>query len=111
MEIQFKTGKLQKTCTDAKSMMKTHGPERTKILRRRLDQLHAAPSLAVMKGLPGGCHELSGDRKGTLAIALDGPYRLILEPAENPPPQLADGGLNWDAVTAIRILQVENYHG
>ncbi|MFV2072007.1 MAG: type II toxin-antitoxin system RelE/ParE family toxin [Thermoanaerobaculales bacterium] len=110
MEIQFKSSKLRKNYTQAKAIMKTHGPERGKILKRRLFQLQAAPSLAVMKTLPGNCHELSGDRKGTLAIALDGPFRLIFEPAEDPPPALEDGGLDWDAVTAIRILEVENYH-
>jgi proteic killer suppression protein len=110
MEIQFKTDKLRKSCTDAKVMIKTHGPERAKILRRRLDQLLAAPTLAVMRGLPGKCHGLSGDQNGTLAIALDGPYRLIFEPAVNPPPQLADGGLDWQEVTAVRVLEVENYH-
>ena len=110
MEIQFKSEKLRKNCTQAKAIMKTHGPERGKILGRRLDQLQAAPKLAVMKVLPGNCHELSGDRKGTLAIALDGPFRLIFEPAEDPPPRLEDGGLDWDAVKIIRILEVENYH-
>ncbi len=110
MEIQFKTGKLRKSCTDAKMMVRTHGPKRAKILRRRLDQILAAPTLAVMRELPGKCHELSGDRGETLAIALEGPYRLIFEPAENPPPQLADGGLDWQAVTAVRVLEVENYH-
>jgi proteic killer suppression protein len=110
MEIQFKSSKLRKNCTQAKAIMKTHGPERGKILKRRLFQLQAAPSLATMKTLPGNCHELSSDRKGTLAISLDGPFRLIFEPAEDPPPALEDGGLDWDAVTAIRILEVENYH-
>lgn len=110
MEIQFKTGKLRKSCTDAKVMMKTHGPKRAKILRRRFDQLLAAPTLEVMRGLPGNCHELSGNRVGTLAIALDGPYRLIFEPAGNPRPQLEDGGLDWQGVTAVRVLEVENYH-
>jgi proteic killer suppression protein len=111
MVIQFKTDKLRKTCTEAKAMIKTHGPERAKILRRRLDQLRAAPTLGVMKGLPGRCHELLGDRKGELAIDLDGPFRLIFEPADNPPPQLADGGLDWASVRAIRVLEVRDYHG
>ncbi|RLE25352.1 MAG: killer suppression protein [Acidobacteria bacterium] len=110
MEIRFKTSKLRKSCTDEKVLMKTHGPERGKILKRRLDQLRAAENLAMVKTLPGRCHALSSDRKGTLAIDLDGPYRLLFEPAENPAPQLDDGGLDWDAVETIRILEVENYH-
>jgi proteic killer suppression protein len=111
VDIQFRTSKLQKSCTDSKVMMKVHGPEQTRILRRRLDQLRAAPTLAAMRGLPGRCHELSGDRKGELAVDLDGPYRLIFEPVDNPPPQLSEGGLDWDAVKAIRVLEVRDYHG
>ncbi len=111
MDILFKTPKLRKSCTETKALIKTWGPERAKILGRRLDQLRAAPNLAVMKGLPGRCHELLGDRKGTLSIDLDGPYRLLFEPAEEPRPQLDDGGLDWDAVTAVRILEVEDTHG
>lgn len=110
MEITFKSSKLRKNCTQTLAIMKTHGPERGKILKRRLIQLQAAPNLATMKTLPGNCHELSSNRKGTLAIALDGPFRLIFEPAEDPPPVLEDSGLDWDAVTEIRILEVENYH-
>lgn len=110
MEITFKSSKLLKNCTQDKVITKTHGPKRGKILKRRLIQLQAAPNLATMKMLPGNCHELSSDRKGTLAVSLDGPYRLIFEPAEEPPPATEDGGLDWDAVTAIRILEVENYH-
>jgi proteic killer suppression protein len=110
MGIRFRTAKLRKSCTDSKTLMKVYGPERGRILRRRLDQLRAAPDLEVMKGLPGHCHELSGNRKGVLAISLDGPYRLLFEPAESPPPQRDRGGLDWTAVTAICILDVESYH-
>jgi len=64
-----------------------------------------------MRGLPGRCHELVGKRKGALSIDLDGPYRLLFEPAVDSPPQLDDGGLDWDAVVAIRILGLEDTHG
>lgn len=63
-----------------------------------------------MPTLPGRCHELTADRKGTLSIDLDGPYRLIFKPAESPPPAKPDGGLAWDLVTAIEILEVEDTH-
>jgi len=38
------------------------------------------------------------------------PYRLIFEPADNPPPTKDDGGLDWNEVTAIRIVEIEDYH-
>jgi len=85
--------------------------ERAKRLRRRLDQLRAAPVLEVMRRLPGRCHELKADRKGQLSIDVDGPYRLLFEPASNPIPRKKDGGLDWTKVTAVRILEIEDTHG
>jgi len=88
----------------------TWGPERARRLKRRLDDLRAAPNLETMRQLPGRCHELTGDRKGQITIDLDGPYRLIFEPAENPPPIKEAGGLDWEKVTAVLILAVEDTH-
>lgn len=92
-------------------MTRAFGEQRSKVLGRRLDQLRAAPHLGDFRQLPGRCHELKGARKGQLSIDLDGPYRLIFEHAHNPAPTRADGGLDWDGVTAIRILGVEDTHG
>lgn len=64
-----------------------------------------------MRNLPGGCHELHGDREGQLAVDVTRNYRLIFAPADDPPPAKPDGGLGWSRVTAIEILEVEDYHG
>jgi len=53
---------------------------------------------------------LTGDRKGTLAVDLDHPYRLIFEPANDPVPRKPDGGLDWTKITVIRILELRDYH-
>ena len=63
-----------------------------------------------MRALPGRCHELKGSRKGQLSVDLDGPRRLILEPALNPLPVKDDGGLDWNRVSSVRILGVEDTH-
>jgi hypothetical protein len=68
--------------------------------------------------VPGGlaelpqarCHELTGDRKGSLAVDVEHPKRLIFEPDHNPRPEKADGGLDWRQVTKIRVLAIEDYH-
>lgn len=60
---------------------------------------------------PHRCHELTGDRKGTLSLNLDGPFRLILRPAHEPLPLRPDGGLDWSAVTAVEIVGIEDTHG
>jgi len=76
--------------------------------------LSAAPTLGIFAppySPPNRCHELTGNRKGTISIDLDGPYRLLFEPINDPLPTLPDGGLDWGGVTAIKILGVEDTHG
>jgi len=110
MEIVFAATRLEKLCNSERELVRTFGPLRAKALRRRLDQLRAAQNLEVMRTLPGRCNELTADRRGTLSIDLEGPFRLIFEPVENPPPSKPDGGLAWELVTAIRILEVVDTH-
>jgi proteic killer suppression protein len=110
MEITFKNKSLRRRCTDSKAGIKKWGQRRDELVRRRLDDLEAAPALSTMRSLPGKCHELKGDRSGELAVRLDGSYRLVFEPAEDPVPESKGGGLDWERVTAIRIIGVENYH-
>lgn len=63
-----------------------------------------------MRTLPGRCHELSADHKGQISIDLDGPYRLIFEPAHEPLPVDGNGSLDWVLVTAIRVLCIKDTH-
>jgi plasmid maintenance system killer protein len=78
-------------------------------MRRRLNSLHAAPTLADLEGVPGRCHALGGDRIGQFAMTLWGPYRLVFVPA-GAPSNLPDGGTDRESVTAIEIVEVTNYH-
>jgi hypothetical protein len=64
-----------------------------------------------MDGAPGNLHALRADRRGRFSISLWGPYRLIIAPDHNPLPRLDDGGIDLYAVTAVRILEVVDYHG
>jgi plasmid maintenance system killer protein len=91
-------------------MTTTWGPIQAKKLRRRLDDLRAASALEVMRLLPGRCHELKGDRAGQISLDLEHPYRLVFEPANDPVPLKRDGGLNWTAITAVRIIGVIDTH-
>lgn len=69
---------------------------------KNLERLRSVPQVR--------CHELKGNRIGTLAVDVKHPYRLIFEPANDPIPRKPDGGLDWAGVTVIRILSVEDYH-
>ncbi|NGZ43688.1 killer suppression protein HigA [Cytophagaceae bacterium 50C-KIRBA] len=110
MEILYKSRKLEKQLTDPKEMAKSFG-HLARQLNQRLKDLAAAENLAVMRALPAArCHELTGDRKGELAVNVSTNYRLIFEPNHEPIPQKADGGLDWGNVTRIRIIDIEDYH-
>ncbi len=112
MDILFQDRKLEKACNNQSLLIRKYGPVCAKLLRRRLDEFRAADNLEVLRSLPQvRCHELKGNREGTLAVDLDHPYRLIFEPTNNPIPRKSDGGLDWTKVTAIRVLTVEDYHG
>ena len=110
MDILFSSEKLQKEFNNQKRLVKQHGPNRAKRIRRRLDDFRAANILEDIRNLPGRCHELRGDRSGQLSLDLDHPYRLIFEPANDPIPRKADGGLDWTAITAVVIIGVEDTH-
>jgi len=114
MDILFKRKKDRELCNkDALLRKKYRGnPRRYKLIRTRLDELADAENLEVMRFIPQShCHELKGSRKGQLAVNLDQGHRMTFEPANEPVPRKADGGLDWSRITAIRILQLaEDYH-
>jgi len=109
MEILFGSGETA-DWNDSKRLLRLHGAQRARLIRRRLDDLKAAANLQVMRALPGRCHELKGKMAKQLSVDLDGPYRLIFKPAHNPLPEKADGGLDWEQVTAITLLGVVDTH-
>ncbi len=111
MLIVFVSERLCRDCTQNRWMQRAWGSQRSQALRRRLDQLHAAENLEHFRlAFHRRCHELKADRRGTISIDLDGPNRLLIEPAESPKPTKPDGGLDWSRVTAIRVVAVENTH-
>jgi proteic killer suppression protein len=110
VDIVFSTRQLENTCNDERLAQKKWGKPQAAVLARRLDDLRAASTLDVLRSFPGGLHELKGNRAGQLALSLKGGDRLIIEPAHEPPPAKADGGLDWKQVTAVRIVEVVDYH-
>ena len=45
-----------------------------------------------------------------LVTRLAGGLRLIVAPTKQPPPAKADGGLDWQAVDDITVIEVVDYH-
>jgi plasmid maintenance system killer protein len=110
MEISYNNNKLEKQLTDPKELNKTFGKMAKKV-NQRMKDLSGVETLSDMKKIPAArCHELKGDKQGKLAVDVSGNYRLIFEPDHNPKPEKDDGGLDWQQVTKIRMIVVEDYH-
>jgi proteic killer suppression protein len=108
MIIRFRTRRLQALANDGKAAQRELGKRCADLLRKRLDDLHAADDLAVLRYLPGRCHELSGPRAGQLALDLEHPRRLVFEPLDGG--RHEDGGLDWSTVTAVEVIEIVDYH-
>jgi len=110
VDIIFSKDKDQKMFNSQKELVKKFGPECAKKIRRSLDDLYAVDNLSQMKSLPGGCHELHGDKKEVFAMAVSGGLRLLFEATDQQNARKPDGGLDWKKVTSITILDIEDYH-
>lgn len=111
MEIVFADERLRDLCNSSGALRRKFGASAERKIRQRLDELRDAASLAILRTLPGPrCEELKADRKGQLSVRLHGALRLIFTPQLDPPAVKADGGLDWTATTAIRVLAIEDYH-
>ena len=74
-------------------------------------ELRAAATLAQISRVPPPrCHEHTGNNKGKLTVDLVHPYRLFFKPNHDPVPTKPDGGLDWEKVTSIVVLGVEDPH-
>jgi len=111
MEILFRTRKMQKRMNSQAELIRKYGKENARIVMRRMMVLHAAECLAdVPQRPPERCHSLCGKRKGQYAVDAKQPYRIIMEPANNPIPLLEDGSIDTRSVTSIMILKIKDYH-
>ncbi len=112
MEIEYKTGKLRKACTEFAKGQREWGLPCAKKVYQRLNELRAAENLLDISQLPGtGFHSLHHDRNGQFAVSLTGNLRLVFKPLDNPVPLLPDGGVDLEKVSGTLIVEVVDYHG
>ena len=112
MVILFKNKKLKKILSDQKALVKHFGPGQAKKIKQRLLELQAAENLHILRSLSHlRAHELTAKRAGQVSLDLKHPYRLLIVPAYDDPPLKDDGGLDWERVTKIMILEVEDTDG
>ncbi len=111
MEVGFATKSMQKRCSEEKAMQEQWGRKTTLKLKQRLMELRAATTLQdIRRTPPARCHELKGNRKGQLSVDLNHPYRLIFKPDHSPLPRRKDGGLDWDSITKVVVIEVVDTH-
>lgn len=111
MQIAFKTGKLEKTFNSEKALIRRYGYKTAKAIMMRLALLKNATSLFfVPVAPPERRHQLMGNRKAQYAVDLNQSLRLTFEPNHDPVPRLPDGGIDLERVTAIRVIDVIDYH-
>ena len=111
LDIAFLNRKLEKQFSDPTKMLKSFGKDRAKRLSQRLADFEAAANLEVFRNLPAAnCHELTKNLRGQLSVNVSKNFRLIFRPDHDPSPTKPDGGLDWEQVTAIIILEIKDYH-
>ncbi len=92
-------------------MLKKLGAERASKLAQRMNELRAAECLKDIEPLPGPrLHPLKGEMEGLMAVDLAHPFRLVIEPYENPVPKLKDGSVDLSKIEAIVIVEIIDYH-
>ena len=112
MLLSFKNKGLEKEFCDIKLLRRRWGEEQAKLIARRLDQLRAADNLEVLRTLPQlRAHELKGNRAEQISLDVKQPYRLLIVPDHEETPRKQDGGLDWQKITKVKVLGVEDTHG
>ena len=111
MEIHFSSNKLAKQLSESRTMEKTHGLQRARILKVIMASLRAAANLgdfAPPYSPPHRCHELIGNRKGQFSLDLEWPYRLLFKSIGQY--DSTTGTQGWYAITAIKVIGVKDTH-
>jgi len=110
MQTTYASETIQRLCEEDKHQHKQLGDKRAKRLKNRLGELRAVENVSQLQ--LGRLHALTADRAGQYSVDLDGPMRLLSEPTEHPPPTLASsGGIDWQQVNSVRLLEIRDTHG
>jgi proteic killer suppression protein len=109
MQVTYASKTIQRLCEDSKHQRKKLGDMRAKRLRARIKELRAEENVTKLRY--GNPHPLTEDRAGQFSVDLDGPMRLLFEPIDQPPPTLPSGGIDWQQVCNVCILEIEDTHG
>lgn len=111
MEINFRSTKLQKIFESNSNLKRKYGTRRAMIIASHMNVIESLPSLARIPTVrPIRCHQLREDRDEQFAIDIVHPYRLVFEVDHDPIPRDEFGGIDRERVTAIKIMEMIDYH-
>ena len=111
MQVRYKTTKLRKLLLSKSELTREYGPRVASLLEARVAVLESAPNLAqVPTRPPERRHQLTQNRDEQYAVDIYRQLRLVFAPDHQQMPRNADGGIATDAVTAIVIIDVIDYH-
>lgn len=98
MEVNYKSNKLKKICTNPSEARKRYSKEMVDVISLRIDQLRAFDKVETMIRLGiGRCHPLHGNRKGQYAMDLVQPFRLVFS-------------INGNEVEIVLVEEIVDYH-
>lgn len=98
MDIEYRTKKLEKVCTDAHKAQQEYGSKMAEKIHQRIDEISVAASVEFMiEHRIGRCHALSNNRNGQYAVDLVQPYRMIFTKTNN-------------ELKIVRIEEITDYH-
>ena len=111
MQISFKNKKLAKILNSENELLKAYGADNGRRIARRMQNIADAANLAELAQIPQTrVHELSGDRDEQISVDVKHPYRLLLVSDHEDTPRKEDGGLEWNRITRVMIIGIEDTH-
>lgn len=110
MELSCDDRDLTKLLADPSRAARKLGTVGARRLAARVADLRAVGCMADVQKLPGRLHSLVADRAGEYSLDLHHPYRLLFVPDHDPLPELPGGGLDWAAVTRVRLIGIVDTH-
>ena len=108
MDIGFANRDLEKLCNNGRYANRKLGSMSARKLRSRLADIAAARNVTEL--VAGKPHPLTGNRTGDFSLRLHGGHRLVFTADHDPFPMKEDGGIDWRAVTVVRVVEIGDYH-
>lgn len=111
MDISFKSRKIEKEFNSYRVLVKRYGDKNAKVLMQRMLVLRELRNLQDVSNVKATkFHQLKDNRDEQFAIKLFRGVRLVFEVGHAEVPRKEDGGIDLANVTAVKIIEIVNYH-